>query len=71
MVAMSRNMSTNESHGMQFVFVLKDNSFFDFTQTIFGRVIEGMEVVDAISKQQRTPGSGSEVSIKGIKVEQK
>jgi peptidyl-prolyl cis-trans isomerase B (cyclophilin B) len=71
MVAMSRNMSTNESHGMQFVFVLKDNSFFDFTQTIFGRVIEGMEVVDAISKQQKTPGSASEVSIQGIKVEQK
>jgi peptidylprolyl isomerase len=71
MVAMSRNMTTTESHGMQFVFVLKDNAFFDFTQTIFGRVIEGMDVVDAISRQQRTPASGTDVVIKGIKIDKK
>ena len=52
--------------------MLKDQPFFDFTQTIFGAVVEGLEVVDAISKQQRSaPGTPSEVSLKSITIEQK
>jgi peptidyl-prolyl cis-trans isomerase B (cyclophilin B) len=68
MVAMSRNMTSNESHGMNFQIILKDQPYFDFTQTIFGRVIEGLEVVDAISKRS-APGTPSDVVLKGVTIE--
>jgi cyclophilin family peptidyl-prolyl cis-trans isomerase len=70
MVAMSRNMTSNESHGMTFQIILRDQPYFDFTQTIFARVVEGLEVVDAISRQQRSqaPGTPSEVTITGVDI---
>jgi peptidyl-prolyl cis-trans isomerase B (cyclophilin B) len=73
MVAMSRSMVSNESHGMTFQVVLKDQPYFDYTQTIFARVIEGLEVVDAISRQQRGQAAGtqSDVVLKGVKIETK
>jgi peptidyl-prolyl cis-trans isomerase B (cyclophilin B) len=73
MVAMSRNMTSNESHGMTFQFVLKDQPYFDFTQTIFARVVEGLEVVDAISKQQRmqAPGTPSDTVLKSVTIDAK
>jgi peptidyl-prolyl cis-trans isomerase B (cyclophilin B) len=68
MVAMSRNTTSNESHGMNFQFILKDQPYFDFTQTIFARVIDGIEVIDAISKKA-APGTPSDVVLKGVTIE--
>ncbi len=41
------NRSRN-SHGSQFHILLRDASHFDGSFTIFGKVIKGMEVVDAL-----------------------
>lgn len=42
-----------ESSGSQFFINLNDNRFYDGSYTVFGRVIEGMEVVDKISQVKR------------------
>ncbi len=39
--------------GSQFFINLVDNPFLDAKHPVFGRVVEGMEVVDAISKAKR------------------
>ena len=61
---MSRSINGNESSGLQFQFFLKDQPYFDFTDTIFARVVEGLDVVDAISKK-----GASDVTIKGVSFE--
>jgi len=48
MVSMANRGSRN-SGGTQFFVVQGDSSFLDGKHTVFGRVIEGMEVVDAIA----------------------
>jgi cyclophilin family peptidyl-prolyl cis-trans isomerase len=50
-VAMSRGPT--ESGLESFQIILKDQPHYDFQQTIFGRVIEGLEVVDAISRMPK------------------
>jgi len=42
-----------DTGGSQFFINLADNSFLDDRHPVFGRVIEGMEVVDAISRMKR------------------
>jgi cyclophilin family peptidyl-prolyl cis-trans isomerase len=44
------NRSSRNTGGTQFFIVLADASHLDGKHTVFGRVIEGMEVVDAIAK---------------------
>lgn len=66
-VAMAR---TNDPHSAtaQFFINLKDNGFLDHTgknpqgwgYTVFGKVIEGMDVVDKIAKVKTAPGRVSE-----------
>lgn len=44
------NRGSRNSGGTQFFIVLVDASYLDGKHTVFGRVVEGMEVVDAIAK---------------------
>jgi cyclophilin family peptidyl-prolyl cis-trans isomerase len=46
---MARASSPNSANS-QFFIVLKDSRFLDGQYTVFGRVIEGMDVVDKIKK---------------------
>lgn len=48
-VSMARAASPNSANS-QFFIVTKDSRFLDRQYTVFGRVIEGMEVVDKIEK---------------------
>jgi cyclophilin family peptidyl-prolyl cis-trans isomerase len=48
-VSMARAASPNSANS-QFFIVLKDSRFLDSQYTVFGRVIEGMDVVDKIKK---------------------
>jgi peptidylprolyl isomerase len=48
-VSMARASNPNSANS-QFFIVLKDSRFLDGQYTVFGRVIEGMEVVDKIKK---------------------
>ncbi len=68
MVAMSRNMGANESSATQFQIILKDQPHLDFQQTIFGKVISGLEVVDQISKAMKNQFEvpAADVMLKGI-----
>jgi cyclophilin family peptidyl-prolyl cis-trans isomerase len=47
-ISMARSHDPN-SAGSQFFIVLKDSYFLDGNYTIFGKVLNGMEVVDAIA----------------------
>ncbi|MBA3750098.1 MAG: peptidylprolyl isomerase [Nitrosopumilus sp.] len=47
-VSMARTMDPN-SAGSQFYIVLNDSKFLDNQYTVFGKVIEGMDVVDKIA----------------------
>ncbi|MFT7087777.1 MAG: peptidylprolyl isomerase [Rickettsiales bacterium] len=48
-LSMARAQNPNSANS-QFFIVLKDSRFLDGQYTIFGRVIEGMEIVDQIKK---------------------
>jgi cyclophilin family peptidyl-prolyl cis-trans isomerase len=52
-LAMARHPTGMDSSTMPFQVILKDQPYFDFTQTIFGKVIDGIEIVDAISRMPR------------------
>jgi cyclophilin family peptidyl-prolyl cis-trans isomerase len=62
-VSMARSSDPN-SAGSQFFIVLEDSDLIraslDERYTVFGRVIEGMDVVDKIASLQRVGGSGSD-----------
>ena len=51
-VSMARSQDPN-SAGSQFFIVVKDSRFLDKKYTVFGEVIEGMEVADKIVSQPR------------------
>ncbi|MCF8721394.1 peptidylprolyl isomerase [Nitrospina gracilis] len=51
-VSMARSQDPN-SAGSQFFIVVKDAHFLDGNYTVFGRVVEGMEVADKIVSQRR------------------
>jgi len=59
--------------GSQFFINLVDNNFLDGKHTVFGRVVEGMEVVDAIGKVETGPGDRpiEDVIIENIEVTEK
>ena len=51
---MARSMMPN-SAGSQFFIMHKDGKFLDKQYALFGKVVEGIEVVDAIVKVRTTP----------------
>ena len=55
MVSMARSSDPN-SASCQFFIVHQDSAFLDNQYSIFGRVLTGMEVVDAIANAPRDPG---------------
>jgi peptidyl-prolyl cis-trans isomerase B (cyclophilin B) len=55
MVSMARSTDPN-SASCQFFIVQKDSTFLDNQYSIFGKVLTGMEVVDAIANAPRDPG---------------
>lgn len=42
-----------KSHGSQFYMLLSENSRMDGSYTVFGRVVQGMEVLDKLTKYDR------------------
>jgi len=56
-VSMARTTDPN-SAGSQFFIVLEDSNFLDGQYTVFGRVINGMDVVDKIANLRTMGGSG-------------
>jgi cyclophilin family peptidyl-prolyl cis-trans isomerase len=55
MVSMARSTDPN-SASCQFFIVQKDSKFLDNQYSIFGRVLTGLEVVDAIADSPRDAG---------------
>lgn len=58
-VSMARAASPNSANS-QFFIVLKDSNFLDYQYTVFGRVVDGMDLVDKIKKGD--PNSNGKVS---------
>jgi cyclophilin family peptidyl-prolyl cis-trans isomerase len=56
-----------DSAGSQFFIVLKDSSFLDGQYTVFGRVTQGMDVVDRIASL-KTDSSDSPIDIEKSKM---
>src|SRR5919202_3080314 len=56
-----------DSAGSQFFIVLKDSSFLDGQYTVFGRVIQGMDVVDKIASLN-TDSSDAPVDVEKSKM---
>ncbi len=54
--------------GSQFFINTADNNFLDTKHPVFGRVVEGMDVVDAISKTPTGPGDRPLTEVKMTKV---
>ena len=53
-ISMARSMNVN-SAGSQFFIMHKDGTYLDGQYAAFGKVIEGIEVVDQIAKVRTTP----------------
>jgi cyclophilin family peptidyl-prolyl cis-trans isomerase len=70
-VSMARS-SDPDSAGSQFFIVLNDSRFLDNQYTVFGRVVNGMDVVDKIAAlpttQNDQPLDPSEAKINSIKI---
>ena len=67
-VSMVRTTSNDTLTG-QFFILTKDQKHFDATFTPFGKVIEGMDVVDALAAAENTDGKfTSPVGIKSVKL---
>jgi dolichyl-diphosphooligosaccharide--protein glycosyltransferase len=58
-ISMARTSDPNTA-GSQFFIVVQDTTFLDNQYTVFGRVIEGMDVVDRIAQLQTVGGTGSD-----------
>ena len=73
-LSMARSSDPN-SAGSQFFIVLNDSSFLDKQYTVFGRVIEGMNIADKIAalptNQDDQPLNPNAARIKSIKIEEK
>ena len=69
-LSMARSHDPN-SAGSQFFIVLKDSPFLDGQYTIFGKVIEGMDVVDNIRKVSTASKSGhNDVPVEAVIIEE-
>ncbi|MBR5233651.1 MAG: peptidylprolyl isomerase [Clostridia bacterium] len=67
-VSMIRTSDSDTLTG-QFFILTKDQKHFDNTFTAFGKVIEGMDVVDALASAENTDGKfTSPVGIKSVKI---
>jgi peptidyl-prolyl cis-trans isomerase B (cyclophilin B) len=73
-VSMARSSDPN-SAGSQFFIVVKDSPFLDKNYTVFGHVIEGMDIADKIVNLPRDerddPLPANPAIIKSVKVEQR
>ncbi len=52
-VTMWRGSGRPSSHGSQFQILLKDQPHLDFVQTPFAEVVDGLEVIETLSRQSR------------------
>ncbi|MEE2712678.1 MAG: peptidylprolyl isomerase [Planctomycetota bacterium] len=52
-ITMWRGSGRPSSHGSQFQILLKDQPHLDFVQTPFAEVVEGIEIVETLSRQSR------------------
>jgi cyclophilin family peptidyl-prolyl cis-trans isomerase len=52
-LTMWRGPGRPQSHGSQFQILLKDQPHLDFVQTPFAEIVEGVELVDNLSRQTR------------------
>lgn len=70
-VSMARAQDPN-SAGSQFFIVVKDAPFLDGKYTVFGKVIEGMDVADKIVAEPRDQRDNPirRIAIKSVKIEQ-
>lgn len=66
-VSMARAMDPN-SAGSQFFIVTSDSTFLDRQYTVFGEVLQGMEVADQIVSQQRDRNDCPLQEVKMLKV---
>lgn len=66
-VSMARSTDPN-SAGSQFYIVTSDSTFLDREYTVFGEVIEGMDVADQIVKQKRDGNDCPLTDVKMLKV---
>jgi len=55
--------------GSQFFINLVNNNFLDGKHPVFGKVVEGMDVVDTIGKTRTGPGDGPEKDVVIVKAE--
>lgn len=70
-LSMARSQDPN-SAGSQFFICVKDSFFLDGQYTAFGRVIEGMEVVDKIVNEPRDSNDNpnNRMEIQSVKIEE-
>ncbi|HET6640968.1 MAG TPA: peptidylprolyl isomerase, partial [Nitrososphaeraceae archaeon] len=72
-ISMARAADPN-SAGSQFFIVLNDSQFLDNQYTVFGRVIEGMDVVDKIASintnNENQPIDPAQARIKSVRTEE-
>ena len=66
-LSMARTSDPN-SAGSQFFIVTKDSFFLDNQYTVFGRVIEGMDVVDKIAAIATNPGNDQPIDPEQAKI---
>ncbi len=71
-LSMARSQDPN-SAGSQFFIVVKDSLFLDHNYTVFGKVIEGIEVADLIVgvERDRNDNPLKKIVIKSIKIAKK
>lgn len=70
-VSMWRGPGKPRSHGCQFQFILQDQPHLDFVQTPFAEVIEGLDVIEKISRMSRNQYEApvEEIWVNGITIE--
>ena len=66
-ISMARNSASMDSASSQFFICHKDSVFLDGQYAAFGKVIEGMEVVDALATVETTYGASGEKSVPLVK----
>lgn len=72
-LTMDRTTGRNRSHGSRFQILLTDQAHLDFGQTAFAEVIEGIDVVEAVSRRSRNQYEApvEHVFVNGITVTEK